>query len=102
MRLAEEVATLDHLSRRRMEFAPGVGVLEHELLRWKSPFYERRERSREALEIIVKAWTDAPGAVIEVLATPRQGGDPGFSLAKEDTHGHHTSFTRGPVPALPL
>jgi hypothetical protein len=85
-----------------VEFAPGIGVLEHELLRWKSPLYGRRERSSEAPEVIVKAWTDAPGAVIDVLAALRHAGDPGFSLAKEDTHGHHTSFPRGPVPALPL
>jgi hypothetical protein len=37
---------LDHLSRCRVEFAPGMGVLAHELLRRKSPFYGRRERSR--------------------------------------------------------
>jgi len=58
MRLAEEVAMLDHLSRGRVEFGTGIGVLEHEFLRWKLPFYERREMSREALEIIVKAWTE--------------------------------------------
>jgi alkanesulfonate monooxygenase SsuD/methylene tetrahydromethanopterin reductase-like flavin-dependent oxidoreductase (luciferase family) len=102
MRLAEEVAMLDHLSRRRAEFPPGIRVLAYELLRWKLPFYGRRERSREALEIVVKACTDAPGAVIDVLAALRHAGDPGFSLAKEDTHGHCTSFTRGSVPALPL
>lgn len=59
MRLAEDVAMLDHLSRGRVACGPGIGLLEHELLRWKLPFYERRERSREALEIIVKAWTEA-------------------------------------------
>jgi alkanesulfonate monooxygenase SsuD/methylene tetrahydromethanopterin reductase-like flavin-dependent oxidoreductase (luciferase family) len=43
MRLAEEVAMLDHLSRGRVACGPGIGVLEHELLRWRFPFYERRE-----------------------------------------------------------
>jgi alkanesulfonate monooxygenase SsuD/methylene tetrahydromethanopterin reductase-like flavin-dependent oxidoreductase (luciferase family) len=52
------VAMLDHLSRGRVACGPGIGLLEHELLRWKLPFYERRERSREALQIIVKAWTE--------------------------------------------
>jgi alkanesulfonate monooxygenase SsuD/methylene tetrahydromethanopterin reductase-like flavin-dependent oxidoreductase (luciferase family) len=58
MRLAEEAATLDHLSRGRLEFGTGIGVAEHEFMRWNLPFYERREMSREALEIIVKAWTE--------------------------------------------
>jgi alkanesulfonate monooxygenase SsuD/methylene tetrahydromethanopterin reductase-like flavin-dependent oxidoreductase (luciferase family) len=58
MRLAEEVAMLDHLSRGWVACGPGIGVLEHTWLRWKSPCYERRERSREALDIIVKAWTE--------------------------------------------
>ena len=46
MRLAEEVAMLDHLSRGWVACGPGIGVLEHEFLRWKLPFYERREMSR--------------------------------------------------------
>ena len=46
--------------------------------------------------------TMPPEQSLTVLAALRLGGDPGFSLAKEDTHGHHTSFNRGPVPALPL
>jgi alkanesulfonate monooxygenase SsuD/methylene tetrahydromethanopterin reductase-like flavin-dependent oxidoreductase (luciferase family) len=58
MRLAEEVAMLDHLSRGRVEFGAGIGVAEHEFLRWNVPFYERRAMSAEALEIIVKAWTE--------------------------------------------
>jgi alkanesulfonate monooxygenase SsuD/methylene tetrahydromethanopterin reductase-like flavin-dependent oxidoreductase (luciferase family) len=58
MRLAEEVATLDHLSRGRVEFGVGAGVAEHEFIRWNLPFYERREMTREALEIIVKAWSE--------------------------------------------
>jgi len=58
MRLAEEIATLDHLSRGRVEFGAGIGVAEHEFIRWNVPFYERRAMSAEALEIIVKAWTE--------------------------------------------
>ncbi|MBI3329882.1 MAG: LLM class flavin-dependent oxidoreductase [Nitrospinae bacterium] len=58
MRLAEETAMLDQLSRGRLEFGTGIGVAEHEFIRWNIPFYERREMSIEALEIIVKAWTE--------------------------------------------
>jgi alkanesulfonate monooxygenase SsuD/methylene tetrahydromethanopterin reductase-like flavin-dependent oxidoreductase (luciferase family) len=58
MRLAQEAAMLDHLSRGRLEFGTGIGVHEHEFIRWNLPFYQRREMSTEALEIIVKAWTE--------------------------------------------
>jgi alkanesulfonate monooxygenase SsuD/methylene tetrahydromethanopterin reductase-like flavin-dependent oxidoreductase (luciferase family) len=58
VRLAEEAATLDHLSRGRLEFGTGIGVAEHEFIRWNLPFAERRAMSQEALEIIVKAWTE--------------------------------------------
>ena len=57
IRLAEEVATLDHLSHGRVEFGTGIGVAEHEFMRWNLPFFERQKMSSEALEIIVKAWT---------------------------------------------
>ena len=57
MRLAEDAAMLDHLSRGRLEFGTGIGVSEHEFMRWNLPFHERRQMSEEALEIIVQAWT---------------------------------------------
>ena len=57
IRLAEEVATLDHLSHGRVEFGTGIGVAEHEFIRWNLPFFERQKMSSESLEIIVKAWT---------------------------------------------
>ncbi len=58
IRLAQESAMLDHLSRGRLEFGTGIGVHEHEFMRWGLPFQERQRMSSEALEIIVKAWTE--------------------------------------------
>jgi alkanesulfonate monooxygenase SsuD/methylene tetrahydromethanopterin reductase-like flavin-dependent oxidoreductase (luciferase family) len=49
---------LDHLSQGRLEFGTGIGVHEHEFMRWGLPFQERQRMSSEALEIIVKAWTE--------------------------------------------
>lgn len=57
LRLAEEVATLDHLSRGRVEFGTGIGMAEHEFIRMGLDFYQRREMGEEALEIIERAWT---------------------------------------------
>ena len=37
MRLAEEAAMLDHLSRGRFDFGAGLGTHEHEFMRWNTP-----------------------------------------------------------------
>ena len=58
IRLAEEVAMLDHLSRGRIEFGAGTGVTSHEFMRWNVEFDRRREISEEALDIILQAWTE--------------------------------------------
>lgn len=57
IRLAEDVAMLDHLSQGRIEFGAGIGVTLHEFLRWNVPFDRRREISEEALDVILQAWT---------------------------------------------
>ena len=57
IRLAEEVAMLDHLSNGRVEFGTGIGMAEHEFIRMGLDFYQRREMGEEALEIIERAWT---------------------------------------------
>ena len=57
IRLAQDVAMVDQLSRGRIEFGAGVGVRASEFLRWNLPYPERRAMATEALEIIEKAWT---------------------------------------------
>jgi len=57
MRLAQEVAMLDHLSRGRVEFGTGIGVHEHEFIRWGVDFYQRAAISEEVLQIVKMAWT---------------------------------------------
>jgi alkanesulfonate monooxygenase SsuD/methylene tetrahydromethanopterin reductase-like flavin-dependent oxidoreductase (luciferase family) len=57
MRLAEEIATIDHLSRGRVEFGAGIGTHEHEFIRMGLDYYQRREMGEEALAIMEKAWT---------------------------------------------
>jgi alkanesulfonate monooxygenase SsuD/methylene tetrahydromethanopterin reductase-like flavin-dependent oxidoreductase (luciferase family) len=58
MRLAQDAAMIDQLSRGRLEFGAGIGVLEHEFIRWNLPFHERRAVSEETLDIIKRAWTE--------------------------------------------
>ena len=57
LRLAQEVATLDHLSHGRVEFGTGFGVHEHEFLRWNVDYYQRAARGKEVLEVVKMAWT---------------------------------------------
>jgi alkanesulfonate monooxygenase SsuD/methylene tetrahydromethanopterin reductase-like flavin-dependent oxidoreductase (luciferase family) len=60
IRLAEEVAMLDHLSRGRAEFGAGIGVHEHEFIRWGMNFYDRQEMGDEAMDILEMAWSGEP------------------------------------------
>jgi alkanesulfonate monooxygenase SsuD/methylene tetrahydromethanopterin reductase-like flavin-dependent oxidoreductase (luciferase family) len=57
LRLAQEVATLDHLSQGRVEFGAGFGVHEHEFVRWNVDYYQRAAMGKEVLDIIKVAWT---------------------------------------------
>ena len=57
IRLAEDIATLDHISQGRVEFGVGRGTFPNTHDGFNSPFAESRERFDEYLEIILKAWT---------------------------------------------
>ena len=57
LRLAQEVAMLDHLSRGRVEFGTGIGVHEHEFIRWGIDYYQRAAISSEVLQLVKMAWT---------------------------------------------
>ena len=57
VRLAQDAAMLDHLSRGRLEFGMGLGTSPHEFTRFNLKYTERRERSEEAMDIILQAWT---------------------------------------------
>ena len=57
VRLAEEVATLDHISHGRVEFGVGRGTFPDTHDGYNSPFAESRGRFEEYLEVILKAWT---------------------------------------------
>lgn len=57
IRIAEDVATLDHISQGRVEFGVGRGTFPDTHDGFNSPFAESRERFDEYLEVILKAWT---------------------------------------------
>jgi alkanesulfonate monooxygenase SsuD/methylene tetrahydromethanopterin reductase-like flavin-dependent oxidoreductase (luciferase family) len=57
LRLAEDVATLDHLSRGRLEFGIGRSGLPGHYQGFNIPYRESRDRFLETLDILVQAWT---------------------------------------------
>src|SRR5262249_218911 len=56
-RPAQGVATLDQLSHGRVEFGTGIGVHEHEFIRWGVDYYQRAAISEEVLRLVRLAWT---------------------------------------------
>jgi alkanesulfonate monooxygenase SsuD/methylene tetrahydromethanopterin reductase-like flavin-dependent oxidoreductase (luciferase family) len=58
LRVAEEIATLDVLSNGRVEFGIGRGAIPTHFMGFGIPQAESRERFVEALEVILKAWTN--------------------------------------------
>ena len=57
VRIAEEIATLDHISQGRVEFGIGRGTFPNVHEGFRVPFEESRPRFEEFLEIILQAWT---------------------------------------------
>src|SRR5437879_9569370 len=57
LRLAEDVATVDHLTKGRLEFGVGRSGLPGHYAGFNIPYTERRERFLESLESLIKAWT---------------------------------------------
>jgi alkanesulfonate monooxygenase SsuD/methylene tetrahydromethanopterin reductase-like flavin-dependent oxidoreductase (luciferase family) len=57
VRIAEEVACLDHISGGRVEFGVGRGTFPNVHEGYNVPFADSRGRFEEFLEVILKAWT---------------------------------------------
>ena len=56
LRIAEDYATLDCLSRGRLDFGIGHGFVKWESLTFGIPLEELRERFQENLSVILRAW----------------------------------------------
>ena len=59
LRVAEEAATEDHISKGRFDFGIGRSGLTRYYQGYNIPYAESRPRFLEALEIIMKAWRQA-------------------------------------------
>lgn len=58
IRLAEEAATLDHISKGRLIFGIGRSSFPKSYQGYGVPYSESRDIFQESLEIILKAWND--------------------------------------------
>ena len=63
VRLAVQLALLDNLSRGRLDVGVGRGTLynEYEFVGYGLRSDDSRERSAEALEVLIRAWTEELG-----------------------------------------
>src|SRR5205814_7421963 len=57
LQLAEEAATVDHISRGRLIFGVGRSGFARTYAHYGVPYAESRERFAETLEIVRRAWT---------------------------------------------
>jgi len=60
LRLAEEVALLDHLSGGRVNWGAGRGFSRAEFDAFGVPMEESQARFRETVDIVLEAWKEAP------------------------------------------
>ena len=58
IRMAEEVATLDHISRGRVEFGVGRSGFARAYEGYGISYAESRERFQECLDVVLAAWTN--------------------------------------------
>src|SRR5579862_8871642 len=60
LRLAEEVALLDHLSGGRVNWGAGRGFSRAEFAAFGVPVEESAARFRETVDIVLEAWKEGP------------------------------------------
>jgi alkanesulfonate monooxygenase SsuD/methylene tetrahydromethanopterin reductase-like flavin-dependent oxidoreductase (luciferase family) len=84
LRLAEDVAVVDRLSRGRLNLTIAGGYAEHEFEMFGVALSERPARIRETVDTLRAAWTGEPfefrGRTVQVLPTPAQPGGPKIVL----------------------
>ena len=96
VRLAEEAATLDQLSRGRLEYGVGRGTFPNVHEGFNTPFAESRGRFEESLEIIKKAGRRV-FSLRGVLSSP----DFALNQALPAAHPHPGGHYLGGVFSLP-
>lgn len=96
IRLAEELAILDHISHGRIELGIGMGYVPKEFEAFGVPLKNRVSMTEEGIEILRLAWGDGPFSFhgkrydlddIDVHPKPVQPGGPPLWIAAMSTAG---------------
>jgi alkanesulfonate monooxygenase SsuD/methylene tetrahydromethanopterin reductase-like flavin-dependent oxidoreductase (luciferase family) len=97
LRLAEEVATLDHVSHGRLIFGVGRSSFPRSYEAYGVPYAESRERFAEILEIVKLAWTQPQFSYrgtyhsfenVTVVPAPRQQPYPPIRVAASSSDSY--------------
>ena len=90
IRLAEELAVLDHISEGRIEFGIGMGYVPSEFEAFGVPLKNRVSMTEEGIDILRLAWGDGPFSYdgkryqlsdVDVYPKPVQAGGPPLWIA---------------------
>lgn len=90
IRLAEELAVLDHLSRGRMELGIGMGYVPEEFAAFGVALRNRVSMTEEGIDVLRRAWADGPFSYhgkryrlvdVDVHPKPVQPGGPPLWIA---------------------
>ncbi len=96
IRLAEEMAILDHISNGRMELGIGMGYVPAEFKAFGVPLKNRVSMTEEGIDILRLAWGDGPFSYegkrytltdVDVHPKPVQPGGPPLWIAAMSTPG---------------
>ena len=84
LRLAEDLAVLDHLSRGRVDLIIGAGYVRSEFEMYGDPMTERTHRVTETVKALKEAFTGEPfefrGRTVRVTPAPFRKGGPALIL----------------------
>ena len=96
IRLAEELAVLDHISHGRIELGIGMGYVPKEFEAFGVPLKNRVSMTEEGIELLRGAWSDGPFSfdgkryrvsAVDVHPKPVQQGGPPLWIAAMSTAG---------------
>ena len=84
VRLAEDIAVLDHLSAGRVSFVAGIGYRQQEYHAVGKDFRRRGQLMDECLDVLLKAWGSQPfeyhGQLVDVTPKPYTQPHPVFFI----------------------
>jgi alkanesulfonate monooxygenase SsuD/methylene tetrahydromethanopterin reductase-like flavin-dependent oxidoreductase (luciferase family) len=107
LRLAEDIAVVDQLSKGRLNITLGAGYVPGEFAMFGVPLGERAKRMTETVETLRAAWTGEPfsfrGRTVQVTPTPYRRGGPKIVMggSSEPAARRAARIGDGFIPSVP-